>query len=210
MITDTHTHHSNRKGAVINATLNDFNSADGFYYSLGVHPWHIENTDIKTAFISLEKHIQNSSQIIAIGECGLDSIIKVPLEIQIKVFEQHIAVSEQQKKPLIIHCVRASNELLHIYRKHSPQMTWILHGFRSNTNVLRSFLDFPNIYISIGEKFNHESVRAIPDNRLLLETDESLLSIEEIAERVAKVRNQPVQTILDITSKNNTTALFLK
>lgn len=210
MITDIHTHCHNRKDAVINISPIDFKPIDGLYYSLGIHPWHIDVNTVETAFKTIETLVEYYPQIVAIGECGLDSLIKVPHETQIKVFEQHIAISEQQKKPLIIHCVRSSNELLHIYRKHKPQMTWIIHGFRSNVNVLRSFLDFPNIYISIGENFNTETVKAIPNERLLIETDESLLSIEEIAEQIAKVRNFSAQNILDITTQNNKTALSLK
>lgn len=209
MITDIHTHHLERKGAVINANITDFKPADGLYYSLGIHPWHIEEIDIKTALKTLESLVHDFPQIVAIGECGLDSLINTPLETQIKVFEQHIDISERLQKPLIIHCVRSSNEILRIYRKHMPQLPWIIHGFRSNINTLRPILNIP-IYISIGEKFNAEAVKLIPDNRLLIETDESLLSIEEIATQVALARNQSVQNILDITVKNNKTALSFK
>lgn len=210
MITDIHTHHHERIGAIINAEPNDFKPTAGHFYSIGIHPWHIENNDIETVFNTLETLIKEYPQIVAVGECGLDTLVNIPFDIQVKVFERHISISEQLKKPLIIHCVRASNEILNIYRTLSPRMPWIIHGFRSNINVLRSFIDIPNIYISIGEKFNPETLKAIPNNRLLIETDESLLSIEEIAEKVAKVRNLSTKNILDLTAKNNKTVLFEK
>lgn len=203
MITDIHTHHLERKGAVINAAITDFKPTDGLYYSLGIHPWHIEETDIKTALETIETIALDCPQVVAIGECGLDSLINVPLETQIKVFEQHIDISERLQKPLIIHCVRLSNEISRIHRKHSPKMPWIIHGFRSNINTLRPILNIPNIYISIGEKFNADVVNIIPDNRLMIETDESMLSIEEIAVKVGMARNQPIKCILDIITKNN-------
>lgn len=208
MITDIHTHHLERKGAVINAAITGFKPADGLYYSLGIHPWHIEETDIKTAIKTLETYAIDCPQVVAIGECGLDSLINVPLETQIKVFEQHIDISERLQKPLIIHCVRSSNEISRIHRKHSPKMPWIIHGFRSNIKTLRPIIYTPNTYISIGEKFNADTVKLIPDNRLMIETDESLLSIEEIAVRVGMMRNQPIKIILDIITKNNKTVLF--
>lgn len=210
MILDTHTHHQDRENAVINTSYCDFQPSQGLYYSLGIHPCDVDKTDTKTALKAIETLAGNSEQVIAIGECGIDSMVSIPIKTQIEVFKRHIELSENINKPLIIHCVRCSNDIIRLHRTYSPQQTWIIHGFRSNRNVLRNYLNESGIYISIGERFNEEAVRAIPDDRLLLETDESTLSIEEIAERVAKARNQSTQHILNFIAQNNKTALFFK
>lgn len=208
MIIDAHTHHQHHKGAIINAHIDDFSPAEGLYYSLGIHPWDLAKINVETAIKHIETFAAEYEQVIAIGECGLDSLTEAPINVQIPVFERQIAISERLKKPLIIHCVHCVNEILRLHRKYAPEMPWIMHGFRSNANVLRSILEHQGIYVSIGEKFNADAVRIIPDERLLIETDESSLSIEEIASRIAPLRNQTTQHILDLASQNNKAALF--
>ena len=200
-IIDVHTHHK-RCNAVINASARDFSPQAGYYYSVGIHPWEIKDIDIEEAFNAVANAACNCSQIIAIGECGLDAVIDTPLEEQIFVLEKHITLSESLNKPLILHCVRRTAEIIHLHNKYSPKMPWILHGFRGNINVLANVLNTPNIYISIGEKFNAEAVKSIPADRLLLETDESELAINAICENVAIARNESVQDLRTIVNQN--------
>lgn len=202
MITDVHTHCLNATEAIINASTNNFCPTEGHYYSLGIHPWDIENTDCESALKSIEETAQQNKQVVAIGECGLDSNIETDCKKQILLFEKHIELSERLHLPLIIHCVRCSNEIIRLHRKHKPSQAWIIHGFRSKETVLRQFLAETDIYLSVGEKFNSEALKAIPHDRLLLETDESPLPIEDIADLVAQVRNQSVQELLEIASSN--------
>ncbi len=180
MITDVHTHRKTQKYAVINADTDAFIPVENLLYSVGIHPWDIENIDIEKQFNRIATIAANCQQVIAIGETGLDSNIKTPLNIQQTIFEKHIELSELLRKPLIIHCVRSSNNIVKIHHLYKPKQPWIIHGFHSNSNVLRQFLSEQNIYISIGEKFNTEALKAIPEERILAETDESLLQIEEI------------------------------
>lgn len=202
MLVDVHTHHQNRASAIINAPLSDFKPSQELFYSVGIHPWDIKNIDCESVLKSISESAQRNPQIIAIGECGLDALIETPESIQTDIFEKQIILSEELKKPLIIHCVKRYNEILRLHSKHKPQQTWILHGFRSNANVLRPILERTGISISIGEKFNPEAVRLIPSERLLIETDESLLPIEEIATRIAIIREDTTETLLKTTKQN--------
>lgn len=202
MILDIHTHHIGRTNAIINAPNSNFKPADGIFYSVGIHPWDIEDIDCEKALKSICLIAKDNAQIVAIGECGLDPFSNTPEHEQIVLFEKHIKLSEELEKPLIIHCVLRSNDILRLYRKHKPQQAWIIHGFRSNSNVLRPLLAQSGIYISIGEKFNEVAVKSIPCDRLLIETDESSLSIEEIATRIAATRGETIETTLDSVRQN--------
>ena len=202
MILDVHTHHPNNPNAIINALLGNFKPSVGLYYSVGIHPWVIHKTDCEKALKSIYEIAKNNNQIIAIGECGLDPFSIASESKQIEIFKKHITLSEQLQKPLIIHCVKRYNEILQLHSKHKPQQPWILHGFRSNTNILRSLLSQVSIYFSIGEKFNHEAVKLIPIEHLLIETDESLLPIEEIATRIATARGESTQEFLNSIVQN--------
>lgn len=208
MITDVHTHHSDRNNAVVNASVSDFKPRDGFFYSLGIHPWDIAKTDCDRAFNAVSELAMSCSQVVAIGECGLDALIDTPLDVQIDLMKRHIELSERLRKPLIIHCVRRFNEILTLYRRFHPEQAWIIHGFRSNVNVLRPLLAEGGIYFSIGDKFNSEAVQAIPEERLLIETDESSLPIETIAEKIAAARSITAHRLMNIAAEN-ASALFL-
>lgn len=207
MILDIHTHHQDYEKAVINASFHDFKPSQGLFYSLGIHPWDINKINIETALKAIETFAGSNEQVVAIGECGIDTLTTTPIDVQAHVFEAHIKLSERIKKPLIIHSVHGNNEIIRLHKKHKPQQAWIIHGFRSNNvNILTSFLKEKNIYVSIGENFGKDAVKAIPEDRLMLETDESTLSIEEIAKRVAEALNQTTKHILNLIAKNNKTA----
>lgn len=207
MITDVHTHHANRAEAIISANACDFNPAEGCYYSVGIHPWDIEKYDIDDTFKKVTEIAETHKQVVAIGESGIDTLITTSVDKQIEVLRRHIMLSESVQKPLILHCVRSSNHIIRLHRELRPRMPWIIHGFRSNVNVLNAFLAEPNIYISIGERFNENAVKMIPDDRILIETDESALPIYDICQRIANARQQTSISLLNLTT-SNTTRLF--
>ena len=53
--------------------------------------------------------------------------------------------------------------------------------------IQRGVMDF--VKVSFGEKFNPESVRIVPFERLFIETDQSEFSIEEIYHQIAAAKN---------------------
>ena len=62
-------------------------------------------------------------------------------------------------------------------------MPWIIHGFRGKPQLAQQLLN-KGFYISLGEKFNPETVSIIPVDRLLFETDESPLNINKIIDNI--------------------------
>jgi TatD DNase family protein len=68
----------------------------------------------------------------ALGECGLDKITASDFELQKVVFKKQIQLSEKHQKPLIIHCVKAHQELIEIKKELKPKQVWIFHGFNTN------------------------------------------------------------------------------
>ncbi|MEN9917898.1 MAG: hypothetical protein RL662_334 [Bacteroidota bacterium] len=153
------------------------------WFSCGVHPWYSEDAEPQLKFL---KEIANDKRIIAIGEAGLDKLKGPELEIQQTVFEQQVQLSEQLHKPLIIHCVKAWDELLKTHKIHKPKQAWILHGYRGNAQ-LTSQLAAYGLYFSVGEKVNDEGLAQIPLNRLFCETDTSDTKIDEIYNEVANL-----------------------
>ena len=189
MIKDIHTHRIDAREAVISVNPWEFNPVEGLYYSVGIHPWQVGRaTD---ADFDRLAECARSDNILMIGECGIDKLRGGELSMQTGVLERHIALSEQVCKPLVLHCVRASNEFCRLRRVLRPRMPWVVHGFRGNARVAGQLLD-AGFYLSYGERFNPEALAITPADRLLAETDESLLPIDEIHRRLAAARQVTV------------------
>ena len=91
------------------------------------------------------------------------------------------------KKPLIIHCVGYFNELLALKKKWNPTQLWIIHGFRGKPELAAQTLK-SGCALSYGEHFNAESVRLTPIEKIFVETDESILNINEIYQNIAIIK----------------------
>lgn len=168
-------------------------SGDG-YPTYGIHPWRLQpNLSLLETFLKEDK-------IVAIGETGLDRLHKDTFDLQLEFFEQHILLSEQYHKPLIIHNVKATADLLRLYKKHQPKQSWIIHGFNGNTTEVQQ-LTSNGIFLSVGESIFYPnrkittSIQSIPLDYLFLETDTSPKTIQQIYEKASELLNLPIGTL---------------
>lgn len=168
-------------------------------FSLGIHPWYIQRQTIETALQTLES-VTRHPKLLAIGECGLDKCIALPLAVQIDVFSRQIELAERIDKPLIIHCVRAYSELLQLKKQFRPKQAWILHGFNGKPALATQLLE-QDCYLSFGAALlnagNHadQALRRTPADRLFLETDCAELSISAIYAAAAKILGTDVASL---------------
>ena len=170
------------------------------YFSLGIHPWFIEKQDRDTAMARLLAGCADP-KLAAIGECGLDKCISTPLELQLDVFIKQALLAQRLGMPLIIHCVRAFNELLQSKQSIQPGAPWIIHGF-SGKPALAEQLIKHGCYVSFGKALLHEnsgaarSLLSIPIERVFLETDAAEdIGIGEIYAAAAKIRALPLDEL---------------
>lgn len=158
----------------------------------GIHPWKADEEFV----------VPDLSGKIAIGECGLDGLRGPSMEVQEKVFLQQVALSEETEKPLIIHCVKAFDQLLSLRKELKPKQSWMFHGFRGKPRQLLSLLD-AGFFVGFGFTHNEESLRACPIERMLLETDaDELHSIGEIYNNVAHKRGLCMTSLCESMLKN--------
>jgi TatD DNase family protein len=157
---------------------------EGGYYSTGLHPWFLTDDNFENDFNKLIQLVENQN-IIAIGECGLDRLKGASLDFQIQAFEKQIILAESLEKPVIIHCVRAFNEIISVKKRLKPKTPLIVHGFDQNEQILTDLLK-NDFYISLGEKILRgasNSVNALlrtPVHRLFFETDDKRISIKHL------------------------------
>ena len=189
---DIHTHFHQRNSVSI---LNTHSSLDALH-SRGIHPWNVdENYRLKLR--ELQTDLQHPF-CVALGEIGLDKLCSSDFELQRKAFIQQIELSEEFKLPIIIHCVKASNELFQLKKEIKPSQKWIWHGF-NKVRLLKQTLDI-EIIPSFGQAIIRnqplqQEVSKLNPNQFLLETDTSSFSIETIYKTVAISRNYSLETL---------------
>lgn len=192
-IFDCHTHHQQQPFAIINAEASNSAFEEHLHYSAGIHPWWIENSS-ESLIAATMQLAANTANVVAIGECGIDHAISTPLNIQHQIFEKHIALSEATNKPLIIHCVRAWQEMLAMHRAAKPLQPWIIHGFRAKPSIAEKLLQ-EGFFLSFGHRFNAESLLITPAERLFVETDDSQLDIATVAQLVARAASLTIEQL---------------
>ncbi len=168
------------------------------FFTCGIHPWHSEDAEAQLLYL---EEIASNKHIVAIGEAGLDKLKGPELGIQRQVFERHILLSEKLKKPLIIHCVKAWEDLIALYKHYRPAQPWIIHGFRGKPELTRQLVKL-GFKFTIGAKFRPEGLQLIPLDAMFCETDESELSIQEVYEAVAEALKLDLEDFAAVIAQN--------
>lgn len=175
------------------------------YYSVGIHPWYIDEHRLETDLHIIDDKLQEQN-CLALGECGLDKRIEIPLDLQKIVFEKQLLLAQQHYKPVVIHCVAAFQEVIAIKKRLKITVPMIIHGFSKNKQVAKELID-NGFYLSFGKYLLHnpelEAVFvSIVDDRIFLETDTIKESIEEVYALAAQYKNSTIEEVQTIINNN--------
>lgn len=162
------------------------------YYGYGIHPWALDRADFQVdgALNKLKENLQQP-QVIALGEAGLDKF-HADFEQQIRLFERQIVLSENMKKPMILHDVKSHNEIIALRKKHRVKQPWIVHGFNGTAQDAAQ-LTRQGIFLSVGESLLHpdrkiyNSLKTIDIDYVFFETDMAEIGIMKVYEAAAKL-----------------------
>ena len=162
------------------------------YPMIGLHPEEVKadwKEQLKKIEAILDEHltavdglngIMYKSDYIAIGEIGLDFYWSREFEKeQLEAFEKQVEWSCETGLPLMIHCRKAQNEMLHILRKWKDKLPGgVFHCFTGNQQEAKELLEYDNFVLGIGgvSTFKSSHLRedlpaAVPLERIVLETD---------------------------------------
>lgn len=162
------------------------------YPMVGLHPEEVKadwKEQLKKIEAILDAHltavdglngIKYKSDYIAIGEIGLDFYWSREFEKeQLESFEKQVEWSCETGLPLMIHCRKAQNEMLHILRKWKDKLPGgVFHCFTGNQQEAKELLEYDNFVLGIGgvSTFKSSHLRedlpaAVPLERIVLETD---------------------------------------
>lgn len=173
--TDIHTHHP-REGVLSPLTI-------------GVHPWKAERLLSLPDFAVAE----------IIGETGIDRACEVNIEAQAQLFEQHLMAAERLGKPIVLHVVKAFEEVMNILANYNIESV-VFHGFIGSLEQATRAIE-RGYYLSFGERSLRSPktckvVEQIPLERLFIETDDNTeICIEELYKRVAAMRDISIEEL---------------
>ncbi|MCD7969207.1 MAG: TatD family hydrolase [Alistipes sp.] len=172
-------------------------------YSAGIHPWDAGSTDDGKLAGFLE--YLETADIAAVGEAGLDKVKGGDMERQQEVFRKQIEIAARRKLPVIVHCVKAYNELFGIVRDY-PGTPFILHGYTGSPEQTARALDC-GCYISAGLRSVRspktvQALQTVPADRIFTETDEADIPVRIVYERLAEIKNVQINELSDIINDN--------
>jgi TatD DNase family protein len=209
---DVHTHPNHIESDTI--IVQNIFPGDGFaaftgrnFYSVGLHPWHLKTPGENNEMLHMVEDALEFDHVCFVGECGLDKKVDTDFNEQMRVFRAQAFIAEEFKRPLVIHCVKAYNEIFEIHKKLHPEMPWIMHGYRGNSQITQ-LLGKHGIFFSFGTSLfddnskSIESLKYLPMEKIFFETDEFDGEVETIYEKAAILKNVSLD-ILKIEVWNN-------
>ena len=192
MYINIHSHHPQQPGEwAIRSLYRDFEeSAAPGNYSIGLHPWYIHNENWKRDFELLKRFSENTN-VLAIGECGLDKACSTAYHLQEAVFIAQLLWANENGKPLIIHCVRAYEEILNLLKKHKNRVPVLFHGFNKNSTLAGRIISEGH-WLSFGKALFSPDMRNVfsnvPSEKIFLESDDATISIKSLYEQAAEIK----------------------
>ena len=188
--------------------------------SVGVHP---DYQDIEEPTVDRLVALADHRKVVAIGETGLDYFrLREPLEWQRDRFRTHIRAARQCGKPLIIHTRASSVDTLRLMREEgAAEAGGVMHCFTESLAVAEAamalgfYISFSGIVTFKNARELQEVARAVPLNRLLIETDSPYLApvpyrgktnepsfVPKVAGKVAELKNLSVEEVAARSTEN--------
>ena len=148
----------------------------GVIPSFGLHPWYVRERS--QAWLARLREFLHSVPS-AVGEIGLDHAIEPRNDDeQESVFVEQIQLAREMNRPFSIHCRRAWGRLMPLLSQHAPYPAgFLIHSYSGGPDLvpefakLGAYFSFSGSITFSGNKKGHRSVRAVPADRLLIETD---------------------------------------
>lgn len=179
---------------MMNLMAKDFppDDIENGYYSVGFHPYNVGKADEQETLNRVLQAVEHP-RVLAIGEIGLDKSIKAELKDQMRIFEKQVEIAESARLPVILHVVRAFNEMIAFMKSNNPVVPMIIHGYNGGVRVADQLVK-AGFLISFGQAITGEhskiieALQVVPIEKMFLETDEGDMDIRELYQFAAEVK----------------------
>ncbi|HVG05626.1 MAG TPA: TatD family hydrolase, partial [Burkholderiaceae bacterium] len=188
--------------------------------SVGVHPDYQETEEPTVdKLVALADH----PKVVAIGETGLDYFrLREPLEWQRERFRTHVRAARRCGKPLIIHTRASSTDTIRLMKEEGAELAGgVMHCFTESLAMAEAamalgfYISFSGIVTFKNARELQDVARAVPLERLLIETDSPYLApvpyrgktnepgfVAKVAEKVAELKNLSVDEVAAASTAN--------
>jgi TatD DNase family protein len=208
--------------------LNVCREYEGFLFPmLGLHPEEVKadyKDELEKIKSLIDDEIRQNSNLAAIGEVGLDYYWSREYETeQLDAFRIQVEWSIEKGLPLMIHCRKGQNEMVHLLNQYKRQLKGgIFHCFTGNSQEAEQLLQFDNFVLGIGGVLTFKKshlpevlAEAVPLNRIVLETDSPYMApvpmrgkrnessfVKYVLKKLSEVYNKSEEEINHITTLN--------
>ncbi len=169
------------------------------YSTAGMHPHHA--SEYTEASDTLIRELADNGDIVAVGECGLDYFRNFsPREAQLDAFKAQLEIAADTGLPVFLHQRDAHDDFVEILEPMLPRLSRaVAHCFTGEHESLREYLAM-GLYIGVTgwicdeRRGTHlrDIVSAVPDDRLMIETDAPYLLPRTIRPKPKSRRNEPM------------------
>ncbi len=174
--------------------------------AIGIHPWHIDSG--RDGWESDMRDMIATNPNLMVGEIGLDWT-RPDHDAQMDVFIRQIAIATEYNRAIHVHCVRAWDKILHIFKTQKLPPIIVLHAFSAGADVLRQLMKYDQIYYSFSPRITPTAravVCNVPQNRILVESDggwdTSATALAKAAGIIAEIKSQKIYDITEILFNN--------
>ncbi|MCH8811125.1 MAG: TatD family hydrolase [Gemmatimonadetes bacterium] len=195
-------------------------SRAALWSTAGIHPHEVSDTD-DADLAAVRELAATHPRVVAIGETGLDYFYEhSPRELQRRWFEAQLEVAADLDLPVVIHTREAEDDTIAVLRNAPESVLKVLHCFTGSMKLLEVGLE-EGCYVSFAgiitfSKFDgQEAVRAVPEDRLLAETDAPYLApvprrgkrnepafVTHVVAALADIRGESVGAVAEATAQN--------
>ena len=182
------------------------------YFALGIHPWFVEQHT--QADLDTLEYFVKCNNPIAIGECGLDYAKDIDKKTQVDFFTKQLALAQKYDLPVIIHSVKATEDIIFLLKKY-PKVKGEIHGFSGS-------LEQANVLVNMGfmlgfglQATNPKSsrikniIKSLPLEKILIETDDhpNPNDLNLVANSISQIKQIPLSVVTE-QCDNNAINLF--
>lgn len=193
---------------------------DGVWASIGLHPHEADRyIDDETALQQF-RSLADKPKVVAVGEIGLDYYYNhSSREAQQQLLRFQLALAAEHKLPVIFHVRDAFEDFWPIYDEFRPK--GVIHSFSAGRKELDQIMQ-RNLYVGLNgimtftsDAEQLEAAKAVPLEKLLLETDAPFLTpkpfrgticqpkhVRVTAEFLSSLREEPLAALAESTSRN--------
>lgn len=163
----------------------------------GIHPWHAERGDQLPDFASCD----------IVGETGLDYATEVDRAAQMRLFRKHLDAAAKLHKPVVLHVVKAFEDVMVALRNYPTLRGVVFHGFIGSAEQAKRCFE-RGYYLSFGARSlrsprTREVIDQTPADLLFVETDDSTTpTIEELYAEVATIRRKSIAELQQRIAEN--------